>query len=67
MTKFLLWIILLLLCWPLAIIALIAYPFVWLLLLPFKLVGITVNGVLDLVKVLITLPARILRSTSAAR
>jgi len=67
MTKFLLWIILLLLCWPLAIIALIAYPFVWLLLLPFKLVGITVNGVLDFVKVLITLPARILRSTSAAR
>ena len=60
MTTFLLWIILVFLCWPIAIIALIAYPFVWLLLLPFRLFGIVVSAVLDLIKALITLPARIL-------
>jgi len=67
MTTFILWIILLFLCWPIAIIALIAYPFVWLLLLPFKLIGISVGAVLDLIKALITLPARILRGPSAVR
>ncbi len=60
MAKFFLWLILLVLCWPLALLALVLYPFVWLLLLPFHLVGIAVGGVLALVKALIFLPARIL-------
>ncbi len=59
--KFLLWLILLVLCWPLAILGLILYPIVWLLLLPFRLVGITVSAVFDLFKTIITLPARVLR------
>lgn len=66
MTKFLLWLILLILCWPLAILALVLYPIVWLLLLPFRLVGIAVGGVLALVKAVIFLPARVLRGPSAA-
>jgi hypothetical protein len=61
MTKFLLWLILLVICWPLALLALFLYPIVWLLLLPFKLLGITVNAVFDLFKAVITLPARLLR------
>lgn len=61
MVKFLLWLILLVLCWPLALLALILYPFVWLLLLPFRLLGITVNAVFDLLRAIIKLPARILR------
>ena len=61
MVKFLLWLILLVLCWPLALLALILYPLVWLLLLPFRLLGITVNAVFDLLKAIITLPARLLR------
>jgi len=65
-TKFLLWLILLILCWPLAILALVLYPIVWLLLLPFRLVGIAVGGVLALVKTVIFLPARVLRGPSAA-
>ncbi len=60
MTKFLFWCILLVLCWPLALIALVIYPFVWLILLPFRLVGITVEGLLALLKALIFLPARLL-------
>lgn len=60
MAKFFLWLILFVLCWPLALLALVLYPFVWLLLLPFHLVGIAVGGVLALVKALIFLPARIL-------
>jgi hypothetical protein len=60
--KFLLWCILLVLCWPLALVALVLYPLVWLLLLPFRLVGIAVGGVLELVWALITLPARLLRA-----
>ena len=60
MTKFILWLILLFFCWPLALLALILYPFVWLLSIPFRLVGITADGVLELFRVLITLPARIL-------
>jgi len=59
--KFLLWLILLIICWPLALLALILYPFVWLLLLPFRLIGITVTAVFDLFKAVITLPARALR------
>ncbi len=61
MTKLLLWFILLVLCWPLALLAIVLYPLVWLLLIPFRLVGIAVEGALGLVKGLILLPARILR------
>jgi hypothetical protein len=60
--KFLLWCVLLILCWPLALFALILYPIVWVLLLPFRLVGIAVHGVLELVAALIMLPARVLRA-----
>jgi hypothetical protein len=60
--KFLLWCILLVLCWPLAIAALVLYPLVWLCLLPFRLVGIAVEGALELVWALITLPVRIVRT-----
>ncbi len=58
MLTFVLWLILLLLCWPLALAALILYPIVWLLLLPFRLLGIAVEGVLKLIWALVTLPAR---------
>ena len=61
MVKFLLFCILLVLCWPLALVALLLYPLVWLLLLPFRIVGIAVGGVLELVWAVVTLPARILR------
>jgi hypothetical protein len=61
MLKFLLWCILLVLCWPLAVLALILYPLVWLILLPFRIVGIAVTGVLELILAVITLPARVLR------
>lgn len=60
MLTFVLWFILLILCWPLALVALVLYPFVWLLLLPFRLVGIAVEGVLELVRAIIMLPARVL-------
>ncbi|MGO8933709.1 MAG: hypothetical protein ACLPLZ_04945 [Terracidiphilus sp.] len=62
MVKFFLWCILLVLCWPLALLALVLYPIVWLLLLPFRLAGIAVGGVLDLVSAIIFLPARVLRA-----
>ena len=61
MVGFLLWCILLLVCWPVALLALILYPLLWLLLLPFRILGIAVNGVLDLLKAIITLPSRLLR------
>ncbi len=60
MVKFLLWCILLVLCWPLALLALVLYPLVWLLLLPFRLLGIAVEGVFELLKAIILLPARVL-------
>jgi len=60
--KFLLWCILLVLCWPLALAALLLYPLVWLVLLPFRLVGIAVEGARGLVWALVTLPARLLRA-----
>jgi hypothetical protein len=60
MAKFLLWLILLVLCWPLALLALVAYPLVWVLLLPFRLVGIAVGGVLELLRAVIFLPSRLL-------
>ena len=62
MIKFLLWCILFVLCWPLALAALVLYPIVWLLLLPFRLVGIAVGGALELVGAVIFLPARVLRA-----
>lgn len=62
MMKFLLWLILFVLCWPLALAALILYPIVWLVLLPFRVVGIAVGGALALVWAIITLPARVLRA-----
>jgi hypothetical protein len=61
MFTFLLWLLLFFLCWPLALLALVAYPIVWLLLLPFRIVGIAVGGVLELLWAVITLPARIFR------
>jgi hypothetical protein len=62
MVKFLLWCILLFFCWPLALAALVLYPIVWLLLLPFRLLGIAVDGVLGLVSGIILLPARLLHA-----
>jgi hypothetical protein len=61
MLTFLLWCILLVFCWPLAIVALVLYPLVWLLLLPFRLAGIAVEGVLDLIWAMFTLPGRLVR------
>ena len=65
MIKFLLWMILLVFCWPLALLALVLYPIVWLLMLPFRLLGIAVGGVFALLKAIIMLPARILRGSPA--
>jgi len=61
MVKFLLWLILLCVCWPVALLALALYPIVWLLLLPFRIVGVAATGVFELLKALIMLPARVLR------
>jgi len=58
--KFLLWLILLVICWPIAVLALLFYPFIWLLLLPFRLVGITLGAGLELFKAIITFPARVM-------
>ena len=58
--KILLWLILAVLCWPLALVVLILFPLLWLLLLPFRIVGITVNGVFGLLKALFAFPARVL-------
>lgn len=62
MVKFLLFCILLVLCWPLALLALILYPFVWLVLLPFRIVGIAVGGVMELISAIFFFPARVLRT-----
>jgi hypothetical protein len=59
MVKFLLWCIVLVLCWPLAVLTLLLYPFVWLVLLPFRVVGIAVDGVLGLLRGIVMLPARL--------
>jgi hypothetical protein len=64
MIAFLLWFILLIICWPLALLALILYPLIWLLLLPFRILGFAVEGVLGLVKGLFLLPARMLGGKS---
>lgn len=60
MAAFLLWLLLLVVCWPLAVLALVLYPLLWLLLLPFRLVGIAVDGVFELLRAVLTLPARVL-------
>ena len=65
MAAFFLWIILFILCWPLAILALILYPIVWLLTLPFRIVGIATNGVLGLISAMFMLPIRLLRGPRA--
>ncbi|MES2317055.1 MAG: hypothetical protein V4631_06130 [Pseudomonadota bacterium] len=62
MLSFLLWLVVLFLCWPLALLALILYPVIWLLLLPFRLIGIGVQGVFELLRAVVLLPARILGS-----
>lgn len=62
MIKFILWCILLVFCWPLALIALILYPIIWLLLLPFRIVGVAVSGVLELIWALFALPAKLVRA-----
>jgi hypothetical protein len=66
MFTFLVWLVLLFFCWPLALLALVLYPIIWLLLLPFRLVGIAVGGVLALVKAIIMLPARLLKGPRRA-
>ncbi len=60
MLKFLLWCVLLVLCWPLALLALLVYPLVWILLIPFRILGIAVDGVLGIVRGIVTLPGRVL-------
>lgn len=67
MLTFLLWLLLLVVCWPLALLALILYPLVWLLLLPFRLLGIALDGVFELLRSVIMLPARVLGGRPAAR
>ena len=67
MLTFLLWLVLLIVAWPLAVLALILYPVVWLVSLPLRLVGISVKAVLDLVWAIISLPARVLRGPKAIR
>lgn len=66
MVKFLLWLLLLFLCWPLALLALVAWPIVWLISLPFRLIGITLEGVFALLKAILFLPARLLGGKTAA-
>jgi hypothetical protein len=65
MLKFLLWCVMLILCWPLAFLALVVYPLVWILLIPFRLVGIAVDGVLGLLRGIFMLPARLLSGSRA--
>ena len=67
MLKFLLWLLLFVVCWPLAILALVLWPVVWLLTLPFRLVGIAVEGVFALLRAIVLLPARILQGRQAVR
>jgi hypothetical protein len=67
MIKFFLWLLLLVFCWPLALLALVLYPIVWLLTLPFRLLGITVDAVFQLLKAILLLPARVLRGPHEER
>jgi hypothetical protein len=66
MLTFLIWCVLFIFCWPLALIALVMYPIVWLILLPFRIVGIAVGGVLQLIWSIITLPAMVIRRVGRA-
>ena len=66
MLTFLLWCLVLVVCWPLALLALILYPIVWLILLPFRIVGIAVGGVFELLRAIMFLPARVLRGPRMA-
>jgi len=61
MLTFILWLLLLVFCWPLALLALVVYPIVWLLLLPFRLLGVAVEGVFEFLRAILMLPARVLR------
>jgi hypothetical protein len=63
MLSFVLWLVLLFLCWPLALLALVLYPLVWLILLPFRLIGIGVEAVFELLRAIVLLPARVLRGS----
>lgn len=63
MLSFMVWLVLLFFCWPLALIALLLYPLVWLMLLPFRIIGISVEAVFELLRAIVMLPARILRGT----
>ena len=65
MVKFLLWLLLLVFCWPLALLALVLWPIVWLLTLPFRLLGIAVDGVFELLRAIFLLPARVLGARPA--
>jgi hypothetical protein len=65
MAAFFLWCILLVVCWPIALLALVLYPIVWLLLLPFRIMGIAVTGVFELLRAILFLPARVLRGPHA--
>ena len=65
MIKFLLWLLLLVVCWPLAILALVLWPIVWLVSIPFRILGIAVDGVFALLRAMVTLPARILGGGTA--
>ena len=67
MTAFLLWLLLLVLCWPLALLALVLYPIVWVILVPFRLVGIAVDGVFRLLAAIVLLPVRLLRGPRRVR
>jgi hypothetical protein len=67
MVKFMLWLLLLIFCWPLALLALVLYPFIWLLSLPFRLLGIAVEGVFELLRAIVFLPARVLGGRPALR
>jgi len=66
MLAFVIWCVLFVLCWPLALLALLLYPLVWLLLLPFRLIGIAVDGVFEFLRAIVMLPARLLRGPSGA-
>lgn len=65
MAKFLLWLILLVVCWPLALLALVLYPIVWIVLLPFRLLGVAVDVVFETLRAILLLPARVLRGPRA--
>ena len=66
MTSFAVWLLLLIFCWPAAVLAIVLYPFVWLLLLPFRILGIAVDGVLGLLRGIVTFPGRLLRGPARA-